>query len=67
MKNLLIPFLLFGYVLTTAILSAFAFMTVDKAYDPESFLLWLVAVIIVNILCFVYSMIWYHDIIEESK
>ena len=67
MKKELMPFLLLTYVFSLCLLSAFAFIGTKDAYDPQTTAQWLIAVIVFNILSYVYSMVWSIDIVEEEN
>jgi hypothetical protein len=67
MKKQLIPFLMLTYVFSLCLLSVLAFIGTKAAYDPQSTAKWLIAIIVFNIISYVYTMIWSIDIAEEDK
>lgn len=65
MKTILMPYLLLAYIFSMGVLSCFAAIgVVERAYDPGSTLLWMIGFIVINILSFVYTVIWGIDIAE---
>lgn len=67
MKETLMPYLLLGYIFTITLLTAFAILSIDKAHSPGDYFTYLAITVVVNVFCFVYSMIWTADIIWKEK
>ena len=67
MKKYLMPWLLLGYIFSLTIISAGAAVGSKEAHAPATYLKWLVGIIIVNIVCYVYTMVWTAEIVSEEK
>lgn len=67
MKSALMPYLVLGYIFSITILACFAVIGVNaKAFDPSVTMLWGIGFVILNVVSYVYTMMWAIDITEAG-